>query len=72
MCKEYTAITLLASCSEYLRDQAFLLTMVSYLKKKESKRKKKSHVPFQSYLLTGQADSAKKAKYLSSSNNFLN
>ena len=38
--------------------------MVSYLKKQikiKREKKKKSHEPFQSYLLTGQADSAKKA-----------
>ena len=33
-------------------------------KNKNIKDKDKSHEPFQSYLLTGQADSAKKAGYL--------
>ena len=58
--------TLLVSCSEYPRDKPFVLTMVSYIKNKlkfknKNKREKKSNEPFQSYLLTGQADSAKKA-----------
>ena len=57
------ALKLLLSRSEYPRDQPFLLTMVSYLKKYKLKlrEKKKSNEPFQSYLLTGQANSAKKA-----------
>ena len=47
---------MLVSCFEYPRYKPFLLTMVSYLKKQiKIQRTKKSHEPFQSYLLTGQA-----------------
>ena len=54
--------TLLVSRSEYPRDKPFLLTMVSYFFYNKIKReKRKKHEPFQSYLLTGQDDSAKKA-----------
>ena len=55
--KLLTPITLHVSHSEYPRNKPFLLIMVSYLKENREKmiekRKRKSHEPFQSYLLTG-------------------
>ena len=40
-------------------DNSFILKKIN--KNENKKEKMKSHEPFQSYLLTGQADSAKKA-----------